>query len=149
MKLLKDIQKTHVPTEAQLEKKWYLVDVKGKTLGRIATEIADVLRGKNKTYFTPQFDCGDYVVIINAASIRLAGNKMDTKLYQWHTRYPGGFRERTARQIMEKKPEKIIYDAVRGMLPRNRLRKDLIKKLRVFPAGEHEHTSQNPQPLEL
>lgn len=125
-----------------MEKKWYLVDVKGKILGQAATRIADILRGKGKVFFTPQLDCGDYVVAINAKEIRLARNKMDTKLYHWHTRYPAGLRTRTAREVHKTKPEKILYDAVFGMLPRNKLRKKLIKKLRVFSGQEHTHGAQ-------
>lgn len=146
---LKPHQKSSVPAEKDLTKKWYLVDVKGKTLGRISTKIADLLRGKGKPIFTPKADCGDYVVVIHAADVKLAGNKMDTKLYQWHTRYPGGFRERTAREIMKTKPEKIVMDAVWGMLPRNRLRRQIIKKLRVFPGAEHGHASQHPESITL
>ncbi|PJC36615.1 50S ribosomal protein L13 [Candidatus Peregrinibacteria bacterium CG_4_9_14_0_2_um_filter_53_11] len=147
---IKSNQKTTVPSQEVLDdKQWYIVDVKGKTLGRVATQIADILRGKGKTYFTPQHDCGDYVVVINATDIRLAGNKMDTKLYRWHTGYPKGFRERTAREIMENKPEQVLFDAVRGMLPRNRLRQDIIKKLRIFPTEAHTHSAQSPKPLEL
>lgn len=146
---LKASQKTHVPTETELKKKWFLLDVKGKTLGRIAAKIADVLRGKGKPFFTPQTDCGDFVVVIHAKAIRLAGNKMEKKLYEWHTRYPAGLRTRTAREMVEKKPEKILYDAVWGMLPRNKLRKHMMKKLRIFPDEKHTHTSQSPQILEL
>lgn len=146
---LKASQKTHVPTETELKQKWFLLNVKGKTLGRIAAKIADVLRGKGKPFFTPQTDCGDFVVVINAKAIRLAGNKMEKKLYQWHTRYPAGLRTRTAREMIEKKPEEILYDAVWGMLPRNKLRKHMMKKLRIFPGEEHAHTSQSPQILEL
>lgn len=147
---LKQNQKTTVPEEATMKKQqWFLIDVKGKTLGQVATKIADILRGKNKPIFTPQMDCGDYVVVINAAEIRLAGSKMDTKMYQWHTQYPGGFRERTARQVMTKKPEKIIYDAVWGMLPRTKTRKHLMKKLNIFAATEHNHKAQNPKVLEI
>lgn len=146
---LKPIQKSYVPTSKELGGKWFLVDVKGKTLGRIATRIAETLRGKGKPFFTPQTDCGDFVVAINAQSIRLAGNKMEKKLYQWHTQYPAGLRTRTAREIMEKKPEKILYDAVWGMLPRNKLRKHLMKKLRIFPGEAHTHKAQSLQSLEL
>lgn len=146
---LKVIQKTHVPTQEELKKKWFLVDVKGKTLGPMATKIANTIRGKGKTFFTPQTDCGDFVVVINAKSIRLAGNKMEKKLYQWHTRYPAGLRTRTAREIMEKKPEKILYDAVWGMLPRNKLRKHIMKKLRIFPEEEHIHKAQSLKSIEL
>lgn len=146
---LKTSQKTYVPSDKDLEKKWYLVDVKGKTLGPTATKIADLLRGKGKPFFTPARDCGDFVIAINSRHIRLAGNKMETKQYQWHTRYPAGFRERTAREIMEKKPEKILYDAVWGMLPRNRLRSAVMKKLKICPETEHDHTAQKPETLSL
>lgn len=146
---LKPSQKTHVPSEKELEKKWFLIDLKGKTLGRTATKIADLLRGKGKPFFTPQLDCGDYLVVINAKEIRLAGNKMDTKKYYWHTSYPSGLRTRTARELLEKKPEKIIFDAVWGMLPRNKLRNKMIKKLRIFPGEEHGCKAQSPQPIEL
>ena len=147
--ILKPTQKSHVPSEKELEKKWFLIDVKGKTLGPAATKIADLLRGKGKTFFTPQQDCGDFVIILNAKEVRLAGNKMDTKLYHWHTRYPGGLRTRTARQIMARKPEKVFFDAVWGMLPRTKSRKHIIKKLKVFPGESHTHKSQNPIPLEI
>lgn len=146
---LKLNQKTYIPKEESIEQKWLMVDVKGKTLGLVATKIADLLRGKNKTFFTPQLDCGDNIIVINAKLIRLAGNKMDTKLYHWHTRYPAGLRTRTAREVMEKKPEKVLYDAVWGMLPRNRLRRKIIKKLRIFPGEEHSHKSQSPQLIEI
>jgi len=146
---LKATQKTHVPTDAELKKQWLLIDVKGKTLGPMAAKIANAIRGKGKTFFTPQTDCGDFVVVINAKAIRLSGEKMEKKLYQWHTRYPAGLRTRTAREIMEKKPEKILYDAVWGMLPRNKLRKHIIKKLRIFPGEEHTHKAQSLKPVEL
>lgn len=148
MKLTKS-QKTYVPTVKDLTQKWYLVDVKGKTLGPIGTKIANLLRGKGKPFFTPQHDCGDYVVVINAEEIRLAGNKMETKLYHWHTGYGAGLKTRTAQEIMAKKPEKILYDAVWGMLPRNKLRKHIIRKLRIFPGSEHAHRAQSLQPIEL
>lgn len=146
---LKKTQKTYVPAEKELQKKWFLLDVKGKTLGLVAAKIADLLRGKGKPFFTPQLDCGDNVVVINAKEIRLAGNKMDTKLYQWHTQYPGGLRTRTAREVMTKKPEKVLYNAVWGMLPRNILRRKMIKKLHIYAAEEHEHKAQSPAALQL
>ena len=148
MKLQKS-QKTYVPTEKNLEKSWYILDVKDKPLGRTATKIADVLRGKTKTWFSPQLDCGDFVVVVNASHIKLAGNKMESKTYHWHTRYGGGFRTRTARQLLEKKPEKILFDAVWGMMPRNKLRNSIMKKLRIFPLEAHEHTAQAPKPITL
>lgn len=142
------IQKTSIPKEGQ-KRKWFLVDVGGKPLGKTATKIADALRGKNKPSFTPQLDCGDYIVVLNAAKIRLAGTKMDTKLYQWHTRYPGGFRQRTAREMMAKKPESILFKAVWGMMPRNKLRKYVMKKLKIFSGSEHTLHAQAPKPLDL
>ncbi len=150
MKLLNKIQQTTVPSDKELaSKKWFLVDAKGKTLGHLCTALTDIIRGKNKAHFTPQLDCGDFVVVINAQEIRLAGNKKQTKMYYWHTQYPGGIRQRSAQQLLDTKPEQLIYDGVWGMLPRNKLRRAIIKKLRIFPGSEHEHTSQNPQPLEL
>lgn len=144
---LKQSQKTYVPSEKDLEKKWFLVDAKGKTLGPLATKIANLLRGKGKPHFTPQLDCGDHVVVINTGEIRLARNKLDTKLYYWHTQYPGGLKSRSAREVLAKKPTKVLYDAVRGMLPRNRLRKNIIKKLHLAPGAEHDHKAQSPETL--
>lgn len=144
---LKTTQKTHVPTQKELAKKWFLIDVKGKTLGLAATKIANILRGKDKPFFTPQHDCGDFVVVLNSKEIRLAGNKMDTKMYYWHTQYPGGIKSRTARQILDRKPDKVLYDAIRGMMPRNRLRKKIMSKLHIFPGTEHTHASQSPVTL--
>lgn len=146
---IKDSQKTYVPTNADLQRQWFIVDVKGKTLGQISTKIANILRGKDKIHFTLQHDCGDYVVAINAKEVHLAGNKMDTKEYHWHTRYPGGLRTRTARELLDRKPEKVLFDSVFGMLPRNKLRSKIIKKFRVFPGETHEHTAQKLTPIEL
>ncbi|MBI5413088.1 50S ribosomal protein L13 [Candidatus Peregrinibacteria bacterium] len=149
MKNIKLIQKSYVPSEKDMEKKWFIVDVKDKTLGPTAVKIADLLRGKGKPFFTPQKDCGDHIVVVNAKHIRLSGNKMDTKMYHWHTRYPAGFRSRTAREIMAKKPEKVLEDAVFGMLPRTRTRKVMMRRLRIFPELEHDHKTQSPKPIEL
>lgn len=146
---LKENQKTSIPVESKMKQKWFLVDVKGKTVGQVATKIANILRGKLKPEFTPQLDCGDHVVAINCLEIRLAGSKMDTKMYQWHTQYPGGFREQTAREILARKPEKVLYDAVWGMLPRTRTRKKLMKKLHIYTGETHDHTAQNPKAIEL
>lgn len=142
-------QKSHVPSEAELKQIWLLVDVNGKTLGRIATQIADLLRGKGKPHFTPKTDCGDYVVVVNAEKVRLTKNKVETKLYHWHTRYPAGFRTRSAKELLETNPEKILFDAVSGMLPRNKLRKHFLRKLRVFAGAEHTMKAQSPKPIEL
>lgn len=142
-------QKTYVPAEKELQKKWFLVDVRGKILGEAAVKITNLLRGKDKPFFTPQLDCGDYVVAINAQEIKLTKNKLDTKLYRWHTRYPGGLRTRTARELLARKPEKVLYDAVWGMLPRNKLRKHIIKKLKIFPGDKHSNSAQTPQLIEI
>lgn len=142
-------QKTTVPVIDPKKQKWFIVDVKGKTLGRVATKIADMLRGKLKPIFTPQHDCGDYVVVVNARHIRLAGSKPDKKMYQWHTQFPGGFREITARKLLDEKPEEVIYQAVWGMLPRNKLRSKIIKKLRIFGEEAHDHTAQHPTSIEI
>jgi large subunit ribosomal protein L13 len=142
-------QKSYVPSEKDLAKKWFLVDAKGKTLGQLATKIANIIRGKLKTHFTPKADCGDHVVVINAKEVRLSRNKMDSKMYYWHTQYPGGIRSRSARQMLDQKPESVLYDAVWGMLPRNKLRHTMMKKLRVFAGPEHKNISQSPQPIEL
>lgn len=146
---LKKSQKTTVPEGNALVKKWFIADVKAKTLGPTAAKIANLLRGKDKVHFTPQHDCGDYVVVINAKEIRLAANKTETKLYHWHTRYGAGLRTRTARQILEKKPERILYDAVWGMLPRNKLRRHMMKKLRIFPGETHNHSAQKLEQINL
>lgn len=147
MKLLPH-QKTSVSTEAKT-RNWFLVDVKGKTLGRIATALSNLLRGKEKAFWSPQEDFGDHLVIINAREIRLAKNKTETKLYHWHTGYGSGLKTRTASQLLQKKPEKILYDAVWGMLPRNKLRRHMMKKLHIFPGMEHQHASQSPKSIEL
>lgn len=147
MKLLPH-QKTSLPEDAK-GKTWFLVDVKGKTLGRTATALSNLLRGKGKVSWSPQQDSGDHLVVINAREIRLAKNKTETKLYHWHTGYGSGLKTRTASQLLQKKPEKILFDAVWGMLPRNKLRRHMMKKLHIFPGADHRHTSQSPEPLEL
>lgn len=141
--------KTFSPKKADLKKEWYLVDVKGKTLGKAATKIADILRGKNKPIFAPHVDCGDFVVVINAAHVKLTGNKITQKKYYSHSRYAGGLKEVRAEELMEKKPEMIIEHAVSGMIPKNKLRKDILKKMKVFAEAEHKHEAQNPKPLEI
>ena len=146
---IKKSQKSYVPSEKDAKQKWFIVDVKDKPLGRAAAKIANLLRGKGKLFFTPQRDCGDFVIIVNASEIKLAGTKMDTKLYHWHTGYGSGLRTRTAREMMNKKPEKVLFDAVWGMMPRNKLRRHMMKKLRIFPGVKHNHESQRPVPVEL
>ncbi|MGH7815936.1 MAG: 50S ribosomal protein L13 [Candidatus Binatia bacterium] len=133
--------------EALTQRQWYVIDARGKILGRMATEIAKVLRGKHKPIFTPNQDAGDFVIVVNAREIKLTGAKLDQKVYYRHTEYPGGIRERTAAQMLEEKPEELVMLAVKGMLPKNRLSRKLVTKLKVYPGPEHPHDAQKPQPL--
>jgi len=133
--------------EARAQRQWYVVDADGKVLGRMASEIAKILRGKNKPIFTPNADAGDFVIVINARGIKLTGNKLKKKIYYRHTDYPGGIRERTAEKMLEEKPEALVLAAVMGMLPKNRLSKRLVTKLKVYPGSEHPHEAQQPRPL--
>jgi len=130
-------------------RKWYVVDADGKTLGRMASEIASVLRGKHKPTYTPHVDCGDFVIVINADKVAFTGKKLDQKKYRWHTGYMGGLRERTARQMMETKPEEVVRLAVKGMLPKGPLGSHMITKLKVFTGSEHTHQAQMPEALEI
>ena len=139
--------KTRSINKENADKKWWLVDAEGQTLGRLSTQIATLLRGKHKTNFTPHADCGDYVVVVNAEKVVLTGNKMETKTYMRYTGYPGGQRERTASEQLKRKPFALVEEAVRGMLPKNRLARQVIKKLRVYAGTEHPHVGQNPQPF--
>lgn len=131
------------------DRKYYLVDLKDQVLGRVASEIAKVLRGKNKAIFTPHQDVGDFVVAINAKAIKLTGNKVDNKQYYHHTGYVGGIKEYNAKALLEKKPEEIIRRAVKGMLPKTTLARQQLKKLKIYPATEHPHQAQKPQDLKL
>ncbi len=133
--------------EALSQRQWYVIDARGKILGRMATEIAKVLRGKHKPCYTPNQDAGDFVIVVNAREIKLTGAKLDQKIYYRHTEYPGGIRERTAAQMLEEKPEELVMLAVKGMLPKNRLSRKLVTKLKVYPGPEHPHDAQKPQPL--
>jgi large subunit ribosomal protein L13 len=135
--------------EALAQREWYIVDADGKILGRMASEIARVLRGKNKVIFTPNADTGDFVVVINAKRVRLSGHKLDDKIYYRHTNYPGGIRSRTAANLLENKPEDLIHLAVKGMLPKNRLGRKLAAKLKVYAGAEHPHEAQKPKPLAI
>ncbi len=141
--------KTYSQKPAEIKREWFIIDLKGKTLGKVATEIANILRGKNKPTFSPHVDCGDYVIAINAKEIKLTGNKLEQKTYYRHSQYPGSLKQITASKLKEQKPEKIIINAVNGMLPKNKLRKEIIKKLKVFPGSEHTHEAQKPKILEL
>jgi large subunit ribosomal protein L13 len=133
--------------EALAQRQWYVVDAQGKVLGRMASEIAKILRGKNKPIFTPNVDAGDFVIVVNARGLKLTGKKLQKKVYYRHTEYPGGIRERTAEKMLEEKPEDLIVLAVKGMLPKNRLSKRLVTKLKVYAGPEHPHEAQKPQPL--
>ena len=135
--------------EALAQRRWYVVDAQGKILGRMATEIARVLRGKHKPVFTPNVDAGDFVIVVNARGVKLSGKKLDEKVYYRHTEYPGGIRERTAAKMLAEKPEELVRLAVKGMLPKNRLSRKLVTKLKVYPDAQHPHDAQKPQPLAI
>lgn len=135
--------------EALSQRRWFIVDAQGKVLGRMASEIAKILRGKHKPAFTPNQDVGDFVVVVNARAVRLTGTKLQSKVYYRHTEYPGGIRERTAAQMLALKPEEVIRRAVKGMLPKNRLSRKLVTKLKVYAGPEHPHDAQKPQPLAI
>jgi len=141
--------KTYMAKPETVERSWFVVDAEDKVLGRLATEIATILRGKHKPTYTPHVDCGDHVIVINAEKIRVTGKKADQKLYRRHSMYPGGLKEIPYRRMMEKKPEFILYEAVRGMLPHNSLGRKMLKKLRVYTGGQHSHQAQCPKALEL
>lgn len=141
--------KTTLVKEAEIERKWYLVDAAGKPAGRLAVEIAALLRGKHKPVYAPHQDLGDFIVVINAAKVALTGTKEDRKIYQHYTGYPSGLKEFTARTIRQKHPERIIRQAVRGMLPKNNLGRRVIKRLKIYPGAEHPHVAQEPEAVEL
>jgi len=141
--------KTYVAKATDRERQWLLIDANGLTLGRLATQIADLLRGKLKPEYTPHVDTGDFVVVINAEKISVSGNKMKEKMYRRHTGYPGGLRERTLEEMLERRPEEVIRQAVRGMLPRNRLARQQITKLKVYAGSDHPHVAQKPTKLEI
>jgi len=141
--------KTYQPKPEQIERKWHLIDARGKTLGRLASKVAQLLRGKHKPIFTPHIDTGDFVIIINAGDIDLTGSKEEDKIYHSHSGYPGGVKSKRAREIRETHPERLITNAVKGMLPKNRLGKKLLTKLKVYADEEHPHQSQKPEKLEI
>ena len=132
----------------EVERKWYVVDAEGKTLGRLASEIAKILRGKSKPQYTPHVDVGDFVVVVNAEKIRVTGNKREDKLYHRHSGYPGGLRTRTLNDMLERKPEEVIRLAVKGMLPRNRLARQQLRKLKIYAGPDHPHQAQQPKSFE-
>src|SRR6184192_2400071 len=140
--------KTYVATPATRERNWLVVDATGKTLGRLATQIADTLRGKRKPEYTPHCDVGDFVIVVNAEKVAVTGNKREDKLYYRHSGYPGGLRSRTLGEMLERRPEEVVRRAVKGMLPRNRLGRQQLLKLRVYAGPEHPHEAQRPKAVE-
>jgi large subunit ribosomal protein L13 len=141
--------KTYLAKPAEVVRKWYLIDASGKTLGRLASRVASVLRGKHKPTFTPNVDTGDHIVIINAEKIHLTGDKLKTKLYIHHTGYPGGLKTATARELHVKRPTELLSRAIKGMLPKNPLGKQMARKLKVYAGPEHPHQAQRPESLAL
>ena len=141
--------KTFVATPATAERNWLLVDATGQTLGRLATQIADALRGKHKPQYTPHCDTGDFVVVVNAEKIQVTGNKRSEKRYYRHSGYPGGLKSRTFEEMIDRRPEEVIRLAVKGMLPRNRMARKQLTKLKIYAGPEHPHAAQKPQPMEI
>jgi large subunit ribosomal protein L13 len=141
--------RTYNAKPGEVERRWYVVDADGQTLGRLATRIADTLRGKDKAQYTPHVDTGDFVVVVNAEKILVTGNKLDQKRYYRHSGYPGGLRSRTLREQLDRRPTEVIRKAVKGMLPRNRLARQQLNKLKIYAGPEHPHQAQAPQPLEV
>ena len=141
--------KTFVATPENRQRDWYVVDADGKTLGRLATQVADTLRGKRKPEYTPHCDVGDFVVVVNAERIRVTGNKRADKVYRRHTGYPGAIKSRTLGEMLERRPEEVIRRAVKGMLPSNRLANRQINKLKVYAGPDHPHEAQQPKPMEI
>ncbi|HBN85729.1 MAG TPA: 50S ribosomal protein L13 [Clostridiales bacterium] len=141
--------KSYMAKAENVERKWFVVDAEGKVLGRLASEVATILRGKHKAEYTPHVDVGDYVIIINAEKVVLTGNKWDDKMYRYHTGYIGGLKEIPYKHFVKKNPRKLVELAVKGMLPKNSLGRDMFRKLKVYAGNEHPHQAQTPQPLEI
>ena len=141
--------KSFMASPSTVERKWYVVDAEGKTLGRLASEVANVLRGKNKPTYTPHIDTGDYVIVVNAEKIQVTGKKLDQKIYYHHSEYVGGMKEATLREMMQKKPEFVITHAVKGMLPKGPLGRQMLKKLHVYAGPEHNHAAQKPETFDI
>lgn len=141
--------KTFTAKPHQIERKWFVVDAQGQTLGRLATQVATVLRGKHKPIYTPHVDCGDYVIVVNADKIHVTGQKLDDKIYYRHSNYPGGLKQVTLRRQLQTHPERVIETAVRGMLPKNRLGRKMFKKLKVYAGPDHPHQAQQPESFDL
>ena len=141
--------KSYMAKPAEIDRKWYVIDATDQTLGRLSSEVASILRGKHKPIYTPHVDTGDFIIVINASKIRLTGNKLTQKKMRWYTGYPGGLKEIDYGSLLQKKPEKIIEAAVKGMLPHNRLGQAMFKKLKVYRGSEHPHQAQQPEVREL
>ena len=141
--------KTYSVKKEEIQREWFVVDAEGQTLGRLASKVAPILRGKHKPIYTPSMDCGDFVIIINADKIRVTGNRLDDKVYYRYSGYPGGLKEITMRDQLAKHPHRILKSAVKGMLPRNRLGRQMFKKLKVYADANHPHTAQKPKQLDL
>ena len=143
------MNKTSVPSIDSIDRQWYLVDAENQTLGRLATEVASVLRGKNKANFTPHLDTGDFVVVVNADKVKVSGSKPQQKLYRRHSGRPGGMKVETFAHLQERLPERIVEKAIKGMLPHNALGRQMFRKLKVYKGADHPHAAQQPQPLQL
>ena len=143
------MQKTWNAKPGEIERRWYVVDADGQTLGRLATRIADALRGKDKAVYTPHVDTGDFVVVVNAEKIAVTGKKLDQKIYYRHSGYPGGLKERPLRDQLQRQPTEVLRRAVRGMLPRNRLARQQLTKIKIYAGPNHPHEAQKPEPLEM
>ncbi len=140
---------THIVTPDQITRRWYLVDAEDQTLGRLASRVAQILRGKHKPIYTPHLDTGDHVVVINAEKVALTGRKMDQKMYYHHSGYPGGLKAEPIKRVLARHPERVIEDAVRGMLPKGKLGRAMYKKLRVYAGSDHQHAAQQPVAIDL
>ncbi len=143
------MKRTYVTKPEDVQRDWYVVDADGQTLGRLASKVAQIVRGKHKPIYSPSADVGDYVIVVNAEKIRVTGSKLDDKIYYRHSGYPGGLKEMTLRRMLDEHPTRVIKHAVRGMLPKNRLGRRMFKKLKVYAGAEHPHEAQQPEPLEL
>jgi large subunit ribosomal protein L13 len=141
--------RTFTAKVAEIRREWYVVDAEGQTLGRLASRIAPILKGKHKPTYTPHLDCGDFVVVVNAQKLRVTGRKLDQKFYYHHSGYPGGIKSISLRDQLDRHPDRVIEAAIRGMLPKNRLGRRMIKKLKVYGGASHPHQAQQPKPLEL
>ncbi len=143
------MEKTYVTKKEDVQQEWYVVDATGQTLGRLASRVARILRGKHKPIYSPAVDTGDYVIVVNAEKIHVTGHKLDQKIYYRHSGYPGGLKEITLRNLLQKHPTRVIEHAVRGMLPKNRLGRRMFKKLKIYAGPDHPHEAQRPKPLGL